>query len=323
MEKETVYNPSISVIIPVYNTGILVYRMIKCLEQQTFQNFEVILVNDGSTDDSQNICEKIVRNKPNYFLFAQNNQGAFAARNLGLEKSKGQYIAFLDADDVIDENYLEVLFKYCRHAEIAVCDVSVYKKNMESFRFTSSDSRITQSQALNKLLIRQEINSGPCGKLFQRKIIQDIKFPPLRVYEDILFVMKAFCKSKQIAITNETTYYYIQEDTGTMGNNRKSPSLDIVTATAEIMKFITSRSDLEAKCFYITISHLFQYALPLTISNQYKECEFTCETRKLYTKYMKQILKCSAIPWKEKVLFYLYAHNWIYTDGRIKKIKGR
>ena len=256
-------------------------------------------------------------------MFAQNNQGAFAARNLGLEKSKGQYIAFLDADDVIDENYLEVLFKYCRHAEITVCDVSVYKKNMESFRFTSSDSRITQSQALNKLLIRQEINSGPCGKLFQRKIIQDIKFPPLRVYEDILFVMKAFCKSKQIAITNETTYYYIQEDTGTMGNNRKSPSLDIVTATAEIMKFITSRSDLEAKCFYITISHLFQYALPLTISNQYKECEFTCETRKLYTKYMKQILKCSAIPWKEKVLFYLYAHNWIYTDGRIKKIKGR
>ena len=61
MERETVYNPSISVIIPVYNTGILVYRMIKCLEQQTFQNFEVILVNDGSTDDSQNICEKILK----------------------------------------------------------------------------------------------------------------------------------------------------------------------------------------------------------------------------------------------------------------------
>lgn len=323
MKRENEKQPTISIIIPIYNAGNLIYKMIDCLDRQTFQEFEVILVNDGSTDDSLNICETIVKNHFNYFLFSQRNQGAFSARNLGIGKARGQYITFLDADDKVDPNYLEILLKNCRDADIAICDIAVYRKNIETFRFTSGNLRITQHQALNKLLIRQEINSGPYGKIFQKKVIEDVRFPSLRVYEDILFVLESFCRSKKIVVTNETTYYYMQEDTGTMGNVQKTPSLDIVVATEKIMEFIDSRKDLEDKCLYITISHLFQYALPLTINNQYTKCDFIFETQKLYKKYMKQILKCTAIPWKEKIIFYLYTHSWVYANGQMKKIKRR
>ena len=104
--KEVVNRPLVSVIIPIYNVGTTIYRMIECLEQQTFQMFELILVNDGSTDESEEICKTIIRNHQNYYLYSKENQGAFSARNLGIEKANGAYLTFLDADDKIDSNYL-------------------------------------------------------------------------------------------------------------------------------------------------------------------------------------------------------------------------
>ena len=94
--------------------------------------------------------------------------------------------------------------------------------------------KVTQTQALNKLLVRKEINSGPYGKMFSQKIIEEVRFPFLRVYEDILFVLECFCKVREITVTDKTTYYYMQEDTGTMGRMAKSPSVDIIAATERL-----------------------------------------------------------------------------------------
>lgn len=319
--KEIIGNPMVSVIIPIYNVGTTIYRMIECLDQQTFQMFEVILVNDGSTDESEEICKAIIKEHQNYYLFSKENQGAFSARNLGIEKANGAYLTFLDADDKIDSNYLEILFNNCRETDIAVCDVAVYKEDTEISRFTSGNQKITQTQALDKLLVRKEINSGPCGKMFSRKVIKEVRFPSLRVYEDILFVLDCFCKGREITVTDKTTYYYMQEDTGTMGSMVQSPSVDIIAATEKIMDFIATRRDLSEECTYITISHLYQYALPLTIQNNYRGCEFILKTQILYRKYMKQILKCKVMPWKEKIIFYLYAHGYVYTSKFIRKVQ--
>ncbi|MFR7978304.1 MAG: hypothetical protein ACLU6F_10865 [[Ruminococcus] torques] len=157
--------------------------------------------------------------------------------------------------------------------------------------------------------------------MFSQKIIEEVRFPFLRVYEDILFVLECFCKVREITVTDKTTYYYMQEDTGTMGRMAKSPSVDIIAATEKIMDFIADRRDLSEECTYITISHLYQYALPVAIQNNYRGCEFILKTQILYRKYMEQILKCKAMPWKEKVIFYLYAHGYVYTNKFIKKIQ--
>lgn len=321
MKKQGNNSPVISVIIPIYNVGVIIYRIIDCLKQQTYQDFEVIIVDDGSTDDSLAFCEKIARNNSKYYVFSKENQGAFSARNLGIEKARGKYIAFLDADDRIDINYLEELLRTCQNSDVAICDIAVIKDKRETFRFSCNDKMLNQMQSLNKLLIRKEINSGPCGKLFRRELIEDIRFPSLRVYEDILFVLDIFYISEKIAVTNKTTYYYIQEEKGTMDKFRSNPSLDIVIATRRLLEFIEQHKELEAECCYTTISHLYQYAFPFTVQNQFVESEFIYETRKIYRKYKGLILKCSAVPWREKVIIFLYAYGWIYDHGRIRKIQ--
>ena len=99
----------ISAIIPVYNSEKYIQRMINSLLFQTYQNYEVILVNDGSSDDSGNICEKMSRKDNRFIVIQQNNAGAGTARNVGLMHVTGEWVAFLDSDDLIPENYFEVL----------------------------------------------------------------------------------------------------------------------------------------------------------------------------------------------------------------------
>lgn len=311
----------ISIIIPIYNAEKTLHIMINCLLNQTYKNFEVILVDDGSTDSSLELCYKLSRENSNFKVYSKNNQGAYSARNLGLQKSQGEYIAFLDADDKIDSNYLEILLTACKDADIAICDVSIEKNGIEINKFTHQDSILSRTEAINELLKRKSINSGPCAKLFKKKLISGLHFPPLRVYEDILFVLETFKRSNRIAITNKTSYHYEQFANSTMGSLNKVPSCDIIVATDEIIEFIQSTPNLDEKCTYITVSHLFQYALPLAISNSYKDCEFLKLTRKLYNKYMQMILKCSAIPWKEKIIFLLFSKGFIVNSRQIKRIR--
>ncbi len=103
-------------------------------------------------------------------MYSKENQGAFSARNLGIEKANGAYLTFLDADDKIDSNYLEILFHNCMGTDIAVCDVAVYKEDTEISRFTGGNQKITQTQALNKLLVRKEINSDHAVKCLAKRL---------------------------------------------------------------------------------------------------------------------------------------------------------
>lgn len=311
----------ISIIIPIYNAEKTMHIMMNCLSNQTYKNFEVILVDDGSTDNSLELCYKLSRENSNFKVYTKENEGAYSARNLGLQKASGEFIAFLDADDKIDSNYLEILLDACKNADISICDVSIEKDGLEINKFTHQDSILSRTEAINELLNRKSINSGPCAKLFKKKILNDLLFPPLRVYEDILFVLEAFKRSNRIAVTNKTSYHYEQFTNSTMGKLNKTPSSDIIVATDKILEFIKSTPYLDEKCTYITVSHLFQYALPLAISISYKDCEFLQLTRKLYNKYMQMILKCSAIPWKEKIIFLLFSKGFVINSRHIKRIR--
>ena len=156
------------------------------------------------------------------------------------------------------------------------------------------------------LLTRQKINSGPCGKMFRREIIADLQFPPLKAYEDILFVRDAFARANIVASTSQTAYHYYQNSGSAMDQQRKTPSLDVVAATTDLMEYIVGHSELDPRCFYITVSHLYQYVLGLDRSTP-RGNEFVHAVRRLYRKYWTSIVKCPAFPWKEKILYLLFA----------------
>ena len=156
------------------------------------------------------------------------------------------------------------------------------------------------------LLTRQKINSGPCGKMFRREIIADLQFPPLKAYEDILFVRDAFARANIVASTSQTAYHYYQNSGSAMDQQRKTPSLDVAAATSDLLEYIVGHSELDPRCFYITVSHLYQYVLGLDRSTP-KGKEFVHAVRRLYRKFWTSIVKCPAFPWKEKILYLLFA----------------
>lgn len=297
----------ISVIIPIYNAAMYLPEMLRCLSEQTVRDIEIILVNDGSTDESADICLAAAQEDPRICYVYQENAGVSAARNRALTKASGDYIAFLDADDSIDSTYFEQLLGTCVSADISICDVSVETRSGRRLSiFSAGDQRLTALRAMELLLTRQKINSGPCGKMFRREIIADLQFPPLKAYEDILFVRDAFARANIVASTSQTAYHYYQNSESAMDQQRKTPSLDVAAATTDLMEYIVGHSELDPRCFYITVSHLYQYVLGLDRSIP-RGNEFVHAVRRLYRKFWTCIVKCPAFPWKEKNLYLLFA----------------
>lgn len=201
----------ISVIIPIYNAAPYLPEVLQSLLEQTERDLEILLINDGSTDSSADICKAAAQEDARIRYVFQQNAGVSAARNRALTLAKGEYIAFLDADDRIDPNYFEQLFLACRGVDISVCDISVETRDgKQQAVFSAGNQSFSAPDAMNLLLTRKGINSGPCGKLFRRETIADLKFPPLKAYEDILFVRDAFARAENVTSTSKTAYHYYQ-----------------------------------------------------------------------------------------------------------------
>lgn len=299
---------TISVIVPIYNAEDKLQTMIDCLKTQTFDDFEVYLIDDGSTDDSGNICDIISRNDNRFVVIHQPNKGVSFARNKGISKSSGEFIAFLDADDEIPTDYLETLYltQQSTNADIVICDVVMINDNREINRFTYNEITIDKMKALDCLLSRQYINSGPCAKLFRKSTIKDISFPDLKTYEDIIFVVEAVDKSNAISVTNNTEYRYIHNEDGAMSNFSKTPSTDIVAATTQLVEFIKKKKGLSPECIYATLSHLMQYVQSIDKKDENSKL-FISESRKIYRKNIRLIIGCQSFPWKEKLMFLLFS----------------
>lgn len=296
--------------------------MLQCVAVQTMKHYEAILIDDGSTDASGALCDEAAARDLRFRCVHQPNLGVSAARNRGMQEAQGDYIAFLDADDTIDENYFQVLLTVAKetNADITVCDVVVKENGKETKRFSHAPGILSQTDALNALLVRQTINSGPCAKLFRRELVRSLFFPPLKAYEDILFMKDTFSKAQRIAVTNKTAYAYLPNTQGAMSEFLKAPSLDIIKATDELLHFIGTRRDLSPRTFYITASHLMQYVQSLAGKPPVSDAVFIQSVQQLYRKYQMQILNCPEFPWKEKIVYFAFAYGWRYENKKLVRM---
>ncbi|WP_195972252.1 bifunctional glycosyltransferase/CDP-glycerol:glycerophosphate glycerophosphotransferase [Clostridium thermobutyricum] len=196
----------ISIIIPVYNVEDYIEETLISIKNQTMKDYEVILVDDGSTDKSVQIIEKYINE--NIKLIKQENSGPSCARNKGLGLAKGDYIAFMDSDDTIPEDSLEIRYKLAieNNAEIVIGG---------TYKFDGKDQWPMQNHFLSEGIkdIRNDYDMlktlGPCNKLFKRSLIENIKFPEnIKYAEDQVFVMEAYLKAKNIYASKNVVYFY-------------------------------------------------------------------------------------------------------------------
>lgn len=204
-------NPKISVIVPVYKVESFLSRCLESILFQTYSNLEIILVNDGSPDNCGEICNHYAKKDNRIIVLHQENMGLSMARNNGLEKASGEYIAFIDSDDIIEiemfEKMMEVLL--INNLEVVEC---TFKINGEIIYGNPEKDKI-QVQTLNGALQRLHYKSffNATNKIFKHTLIKDIKFIKGKIFEDILFMSEVWQRIKKIGFIPTPYYNYSQE----------------------------------------------------------------------------------------------------------------
>lgn len=213
----------ISVIVPVYNVCEYLERCIRSVLEQTYQDFELILVDDGSNDGSEMICDQYASENSRVFAIHQKNAGPSAARNVGIEAAKGEYIAFIDSDDFIHEKMLEILYVNSKKydADISVCDIWWQEENDDiSYETGENKTEVFEGNAVMQQLFDKElVTIVPWSKLYKRVIFEHLRFPEGKLYEDEIIIHSLLYECRRSVYTSCKLYYYMKH------KNSRSASL--------------------------------------------------------------------------------------------------
>lgn len=205
----------ISIIIPVYNVGKYLDQCLSSVSRQTYADFECILIDDGSTDESTGICDQWAEKDQRIRVIHKKNEGVSAARNLGIDVAKGEKILFVDSDDWLDEEYVELMVKHSEEADLAVSGIIYEYGNGNKKILQPYDTRLFPLGSENSShftnLCEKGLLYGPVEKLYLRSIIEknNIRFPVGCSYgEDLLFNFKYLEHVKTISTINSAHYHY-------------------------------------------------------------------------------------------------------------------
>ena len=225
-------NELISIIVPIYNTEKYLHECLDSIINQTYANFEVLLVNDGSTDSSGIICQEYVERDSRFRYFEKDNGGVASARNLGLEHSEGTYITFIDSDDWVEQNYLDVLYTalkendtdvaistYKRFAQDGVFYLRSYSREDDEFLNLGTRSRDSFLEILPRLGELDHSFYSISSKLIKRKIIGNLLFDEQVSYaEDLNFFFHLYLGVESVVYVRDYTYIYRTHDASTSQN---------------------------------------------------------------------------------------------------------
>lgn len=242
----------ISVICPVYNVRSYLKQCINSILLQSFKNFELLLIDDGSTDGSEIICNNYTKKDSRVRVIHQENQGVSVARNVGLDNAKGTYIAFIDSDDIVDSRYLERLYNSLidDRADISICnyfhfmseDEIIWKDksgNIESYsgREACKKIYISDNDALSMVTL--------WGKLIPRNAFKNIRFPVGRVHEDQFIIYKILYKCQKCIEIKEPLYGYRYNPTGIINSTFSNKRYDDIWAMDQAIDFYKKNNDME------------------------------------------------------------------------------
>lgn len=203
----------ITVIIPVYNVSKYLRRCVDSVLNQSYKNIEIILVDDGSTDDSGVICDEYAEKEKSVMVIHQQNQGLGPARNAGLEVMHGDYVGFVDSDDWIEKDMYECMYKAIRDnkCDIATCGRLVVADEgiLSSVYCKEKGLKIDKEESIKRFLIQRDMNMSACDKLFKSKLFDDVRFPgEFYISEDIVPMYHLLKKSNGVFLTGKPFYNY-------------------------------------------------------------------------------------------------------------------
>ena len=282
----------ISVIIPVYNSEKYLRKCIDSVLAQSYTNFELILVNDGSTDGSGKICDEYAEKDERVRVFHKDNGGVSDARNRGIENARGEWIAFVDSDDWVNNNYLKELFD-----DSEEIDFVIHGDLGNSTIYNSFKNEIQFIDIVNKNEVFEDLklsrNGYPVSKLYKFDIINNagVKFPlGINLNEDTMFVMQYASKCNKILYRNKMNYIYQNNIDGSLSNqsklNFKSSSLALKRINEIIINDFDITNLTKFPTLRTTVLGFLNNSIRALYKNQYKRLDRIASYKELHT-YLK------------------------------------
>lgn len=252
-------NKKISLIVPVYNTDLYLEACLASIETQHYQDFEIILINDGSTDQSDRMCVEFQRKHPDHcILVTQTNKGQGAARNTGITLATGHYICFVDSDDLVLPDFLSVLIEKAetKMSDVVVTDlVKVFESTGKTHVFKNIHY-FSDDMKLNLMMS----HPGPVAKLIRRSLIveQSLSFTEGKIYEDLVFNVRLSLCSDKIDYVPAPNYIYRVRSQSTMTQRVITPKMEDIYFVFDEIENLLKKFPVEYE--YLAIEHLLYSA---------------------------------------------------------------
>lgn len=304
----------VSIIVPIYNVEKYLANCLESLINQTYQDIELICINDGSTDQSPKILEQYAQKDPRIIMINQENKGISCARNTGLEKATGEYITFVDSDDALSTHFVEVMLRLVEDnkADLAECACYKVKDPCSPYPQIQNEKSLLVTDPFKYMLNKKPlgIKYMAWGRLYKAKLIKNRKFIEGIYFEDYPWTISLMLQKPKVVLTNLKLYYYTMNQTSVTKTNVTPKKIHDYFFG---MKFVYEEfiSKNEPLCF------LKQKMLPNLLKTQLKLIKKAKNSKELLSEFKKELQWC-----QQKKLLSIFNHNWCRYYQYMKILKN-
>ena len=303
----------ISIILPIYNVEKYLNRAINSVVVQTYKKLEIILIDDGSTDKSSDICDEWKRKDARIQVVHQSNRGLSGARNRGIQEAKGKYIFLLDSDDYVSENVIEILYNQIINNNVDLAMCGFIKGMEEHYQFGNNDllkAEIINGETAITRIYKDDVNAlkyaSACAKLYKRELFDGVEYPEGKLFEDMYTTHKILFKCNKIAVVNLDLVYYYQRQSSIMNTSYNIKKLDYLQALQERCIFFEANNLKElAKIAYEELMHalIWEYSRTRDILHNKKA---TQQIVKQYRNYYKLGYSSKRFPHENSTFLFCF-----------------
>ena len=301
----------VSVIVPVYNVEKYIEKCILSIKNQTLDDFECLIVDDGSKDNSVEIAKKLIEDDKRFIILTKENGGLSDARNYGLEKAKGEYVCFIDSDDYVDKDLLSLTYDKAKEYDSDIVCFDLY------YDFGDGNLKISKGADYNDVssyIDNKEIifnNNSANNKLYKRNFLKNKQFIKDMWYEDMAVIPVWIAEANNMSYVDKPLYYYVQRE-GSISHSANPKLFDIYLAINMIKESLKLSSYEVRKlyfhnCLVMTVLRIKEIEDKSTRINYYKEN--INRLNSAYPEWHLDLKKEKEFSFKQRIIFYLLKHN--------------
>ena len=315
----------ISIIVPVYNAENYLRRCVDSILSQTYKNFELLLVDDGSTDASKKICDEYVEKDCRVRVYHKNNEGVSSARNMGLDNVQGEWITFIDSDDWVSESYLYNLLSHVNSVDLVISYATIVYSNGEQIKENYINN--TVSDNYDALFLENDLDwhTSPWSKLFKKKLCNNLRFiEGMHIGEDLVFLYSYMLRCKNIYVSGDTDYFYFVDNEGSLTkrvNNLSEEILSYKQVKGIVCEFVKEKN-ISNNAVLSKIGWIIAYYIRRVLNAIYYDgehrtssCRIECIKALDIDKYIKYIKKLS---YKERLYVFLLKYRFFLMYDLIR-----